>query len=189
MNIENKRFFKDLTHNEQGFALVIIPIVFVLFGMFVTAVMSEAKTTEYYFETSTQTAMQDVRKSLAAYTHRNYRVPCPGDPEATGAALGTETDVGANDRCTVRAGILPFRALGLNESDAKDEWGHYYTYKISPGFSKKYAFNGTTDGAKLKTHAAGQMPVGGNDPDEFLHEMCRTAAWSDSSTSYTGRGR
>ena len=104
----------NFLQNESGFALIVLPVVFVLFGFFITAVLSEAKPNNFYFEAETQDSMETVRKALAVYAHRNYRIPCPGAPEADAANLGVETATGGvGNECLRTVGVLsrPARRL------------------------------------------------------------------------------
>ncbi len=174
----NKTLIKNnLMASDDGFSLIIIPIIFVLFGMFATAVMSEVKPNQFYFEADTQKTMQSARTSLAAYAHRNYRVPCPALPDDDN---GMETALDPlTQRCSTRIGILPYRELGLPESAAKDEWGNYYTYKVNPGFTKRLD---STNNAQF-TLLNGELPVGVDDGENYIHEMCRTAAWNGPATT------
>lgn len=160
--------------NDSGFALFVLPVLFVLFGFFVTAVMSESQSNDFYFEVSTQDGMKDVKKSLAVYAHRNYRVPCPADPSANAANLGNETATGgANNECLTTVGILPFRALGLTEDAAKDQWGNYMTYKVSPNFTR------VTTAANFDAigDAAEPLLVAAAGAENFVHEICRSSDW------------
>ena len=168
----------DEKTSESGFIILIVPVLLVLFGFFVSAMLTETKPNQFYFETTTQHAMESTQKVLAAYTHRNYRVPCPADPSVVGANFGIENTSGAP--CGSTKGILPFKTLGLPESAARDEWGHFLTYKVSPGFaaivnSNDFVQTGDGDEALL---------VAGSNSEDFVHQMCQTAAWKETSGSY-----
>lgn len=168
---------KENRENESGFILLTVPIFLVLFSFFVTAMVNEIKPEQFYFETITQDKMSEVKTTLALYAHRNYRVPCPADPSAIASVLGTETGLNADNKCAVTKGILPFRALGLTEEAAKDEWGNYYTYKVSPDFTKQFSsadLEPVGDGAE-------KLLIAPSDNSEFfVHELCRTPGWMNS---------
>ena len=169
---------------EAGFAFVIIPILLVLFGFFVTGMLNETKPNQFHFEVATQEKMVDVKKALATYAHRNYRIPCPADPSLAGANLGLEDKANnIGDECTRVIGILPFRELGLPESAAKDEWGHYLTYKVSPDFTKQFSAT-MIDDFDLTGETGGllgdePLPISKNGGEHFVHELCRTGEWVD----------
>ncbi len=75
------------------------------------------------------------------------------------------------------------RLLGagsLPESSARDEWGHFLTYKVSPGFA------GIVDSNNFETagDADEELIVAGSNSEDFVHDMCQTAAWKDVSGAY-----
>ncbi len=171
---------KTNSSNEAGFIILTIPIILALFGFFITAMIKDSQPNQFYFETTTQHKMQDLRVALAAYAHRNYRVPCPADPSAVAGARGTEGALDSDDKCADIIGILPFRELGLPESAAKDEWGNYLTYKVSKDFTQSYAaldFEQDGEGSE-KTLIL-------KDGDESaLHQLCRTPNWVTHKANY-----
>lgn len=70
-------------------------------------------------------------RELAAYVQRENRLPCPADP----AVNPMSHDFGfARTSCSIytAGGIVPFRTLNLSEHDARDGWGRFMTYRISP---------------------------------------------------------
>ena len=163
---------------EAGFIILTIPVILLLFGFFVTTMINDTKPDQFYFETSTQDHMADVRKTLAAYSHRNYRIPCPGRPNATGGAIGTESGFDGNGHCNIQKGILPFRELGLPESAAKDEWGNYYSYKITSDFARSVSAVNFVEADNIPADAGAEKvfitKAGG---DNHMHELCRTSQW------------
>ena len=68
---------------------------------------------------------------LSAYAQRVNALPCPADPGAdpNGHEFGL-----ARKTCGIGTamGLVPFRTLNLSEHDARDGWGRFMTYKISP---------------------------------------------------------
>jgi|GEM_PF-6829732 len=172
----NKKILKtkETRSNEAGFIMLTIPVILALFGFFITAMIHDTKPSQFYLETSTQQNMEDVRKALAAYVHRNYRLPCPGKPDASMADKGEQGKI--TDRiCEETKGILPFRELGLPESAAKDEWGNYYTFKVSPDFTKTYS---ALDKDFVETGEGDEkMLISKSGTENGLHQLCRTASW------------
>lgn len=160
---------RKLSHinHESGFVIMVIPIFILLFSFFVSAMLKQSKPNEFYFESDVQQNMQDVRITLAAYSHKNYRIPCPANP-----AVGD----GSED-CSLTSGVLPYRELGLPEIAAKDKWGHYYTYKVSPDFTKKINV------ANYDFKGADGLPVPKNDVANYVHKICQTPQWLDEGVS------
>ncbi len=179
--------------NNQGFTLFLVPVILLFVGLFLAETLQKAEVKTFYEEVQTQSTMERVEKVLAAYAHRNNRVPCPADPSvAPGtASFGQEENGGTRAApCLVQEGIVPFRTLGLTESDIKDEWGNYLTYAISQAFAREPEF-------KFASYPAGGepadlLPIGYESGDEadigsyqalvsaFVHEHCRqTGTWVD----------
>lgn len=159
---------------EAGFVILTIPVILILFSFFVTSLIKETKPNKFYFETGTQEKLDVVKRALATYAHRNYRVPCPADPAAAPAMLGAEVKPSIGDKCAATKGIIPFKELGLAEVDVKDEWGNYLTYKVSPDFTLNFdnsSLVGIGDGAeKLLT-------ADNSDAQFYVHQLCRTPNW------------
>lgn len=129
---------KTFKSSERGSVLVIVPVFFVAIALFMAATIREGETKEFYGDLRTEAKMERVQKALAAYSHRNYRIPCPADPtiDPTTAAFGDEKascDAAPADQI----GVVPFRVLGLTEFDVRDSWGNYFTYSVSPGFTRQ----------------------------------------------------
>ncbi len=63
-----------------------------------------------------------IRKALWTFAARNYRLPCPTDGQTTGASAGIESFNGST--CTVFSnhGVVPWRTLGIQSTDALDGW-------------------------------------------------------------------
>lgn len=110
----------------------------------------------------TDRQMEDINDRLASFVHRNNRLPCPADPNATSDPFGAEWNSGGSGAGTCigarSIGIVPFRALGLKEDDVRDAWGNFLTYHVSPVF------------------AANPDNIDDNDHDR-VHELCRSTAW------------
>ena len=76
--------------------------------------------------------MDSLEKALKAYTVIHARLPCP----AKGNALATDFDFGlffpnaATATCTNPDGIVPWRTLGISQSEAMDGWGRFISYRV-----------------------------------------------------------
>lgn len=79
----------------------------------------------------TQKRQEFLIHELSAYAQRMNALPCPADPgiDPTSHEFGY-----ARKACGIdtAAGLVPFRTLNLSEHDAKDGWGRFMTWKISP---------------------------------------------------------
>lgn len=168
VSLENK--IQD-RRGERGALLVTIAAVAVIAGVVLSLGIGALKTEDNIdrnFETLTK--MELVVDQLAAYVHRNRRVPCPADPGETVGTweFGLEmTDnaptLDADNSCDEIVGIVPFRSLNISAEEVQDAWGGYFTYAISPVFADLPTSN--TAGAY------------GGDSNIFFR--CRTEEWAD----------
>lgn len=184
MNRIVRNIFKpSCLQKQDGFVIFVIPVLFLIFGVFMSSMKGQAKPTNFYFESQTKDSQYNIRKTLSAYAHKNFRIPCPGDPTAAGANFGTEDPGGigvSGGSCTRTSGILPFRTLGLPEHAAKDEWGNFYTYRVSPDFTR----NLDAGNFDWKGQGGEQVAFSNTNSESQVHQMCRTTGWVDNDTGY-----
>ena len=180
-----KNRHSDQIKNEGGFIILTVPIVLILFAFFVASITKDTKPNQFYAAVTTQQKLENVRTALANYAHQNYRVPCPSNPTLakTNALFGAETPLDANNKCANTRGIIPFKTLGISEDLAKDAWGFYLTYKVSPDFTTQLA---STNSAQFTEAGNGieKLIVPVNSGENHLHEMCRTANWTNTTGTY-----
>jgi type II secretory pathway pseudopilin PulG len=133
--------------------------------------------------------MDEIVSALSIYAETAGRVPCPSDPSATDITFGWEENLTINGvvavpqsnalnvtngqfptgKCNAanNEGIVPFMTLNLPYNIAQDGWGRYFTYAVSPQFSR------TNDQSHLPTGAVNTVPDVG-----AIHARCRTEGWA-----------
>lgn len=124
--------------NQRGVALVLVAIIAIFMGAFATLGLGALRLKEGPdIEKETRLIQKRAINHLASFVHMNDRLPCPADPSVirTDADFGVEDRTGPGTPCRREEGIYPFRSLALNERDALDGWGRFFTYRISPVFS------------------------------------------------------
>lgn len=130
--------------SENGFTLMEVAAVVAILGIIVAGVIAVIQPMSRAASLKTTKAnMSRAVDALAGYVHQYNRLPCPADPDRNGATepYGAERGSGAAGNsfgsCSGAAveGILPFRTLGLTEAEAKDGWGRFLTYRVSPAFT------------------------------------------------------
>lgn len=128
-------------HSESGFLLPIVAIILASLSIFLVNGLNifDLRTSPERVE-QTIKGEDRLQNFLASYAHRNYRIPCPADPD--GAGTPTKADDGferAFDPVTGCAGgvvgLIPWKTLGIPQQFAKDGWGRYFTYAVSPVFT------------------------------------------------------
>jgi prepilin-type N-terminal cleavage/methylation domain-containing protein len=154
------KFNSGFTLIEMGVVIMIIGVMTAMAISFAGPVFESAKRIE------TNEKIRIISKALSEYAVQNNRIPCPAAPNfaTTNPRFGFEIGSGAAgdqvpNNCTTTAtnweGIVPFKTLGLSDDIARDGWGEFFTYAISPNF--------------------GQNPRIHNDP--LVHALCRTRDW------------
>lgn len=97
---------------------------------------------------STYDNMDAITQALSIYVETAGRLPCPANPAVSDASFGWERGVKPADlqgshpptgTCdgTTRDGIVPFMTIGLPLQTARDGWGNFYSYAVSPVFTRK----------------------------------------------------
>lgn len=135
--MENKSIQK--INNQSGFTLIEMAIGLIIISLLMAfAVVAFSAAIQRGFDKKTFEDMEQIADSIAVYSQKHMRVPCPADPTVVGNLRGTERGSGANGNIfgicnTIAAanGIIPFVTLGLKEKDAKDRFGNFLTYSVS----------------------------------------------------------
>lgn len=130
-----------INRNQQsGYILIELAVVFVVAG-FLLAVSFPLYNT--YIQKNalieTHKRMDIIAKAYSNYIQMRGRLPCPASPlDVVGTAFGTEraTCLAAGVAPLDNYGIIPYRTLGIPEQYAKDGWGNFFTYAVSPDFTR-----------------------------------------------------
>lgn len=160
---------------QKGFTLIEIAIAVAILGVVMAsgvAVFNNYVRSEK--ADKTEARADRVLDALSVYAQRYNRLPCPADPAASAANAGAEKNNGRCFTTTTGAttgfsiadastGILPWRALGLSEDDARDAWGRFFTYKPAPHLTME------TQEAVTTVSTSGANAV--------VHDACRTPQW------------
>lgn len=118
-------------NNNRGFTLfaVMVALMAVVSSVFAVKLLAAASDRADR-HTVTTVRLEHVRLALEAFLAANGYVPCPADgTEDSGLAKPT----GATSVCTVPAGVVPWRTLGLATADAFDGWGRKISYRPYSG--------------------------------------------------------
>jgi type II secretory pathway pseudopilin PulG len=135
-------------NNQSGITLVEIAISVAIIGILMGGALElqQRARAQRQFE-STYDNMDSIIQALSIYVETAGRLPCPGDPAVSDASFGWERGVkpadlqaghfptGSCDAKT-RDGIVPFMTIGLPVQTARDGWGNFYTYAVSPVFTR-----------------------------------------------------
>jgi hypothetical protein len=159
------------TNPESGFLLPIVAILMATISIFLIngfAVLRLETTPDRIADTIKR--QDKLQNFLSAYAHRNYRIPCPANPDGETTATigddGFERPYNAATGCDGGVvGIIPWKTLGIPQEFAKDAWGRYFTYAVSPVF--------TMVNRNIFTSGADPLPKGAYGALDSVHARCR----------------
>ena len=142
-------------YNQQGFILIELAIIMIVIGVLIAAAIPFYNAyIQREAPLNTQKRMLVIENALSNFIQTRFRLPCPADPIPASTPAGTNfglerPSLGAglsgceSNDTTLSHGIIPYRTLGLPEQYAKDGWGNYFTYVVSPDFTGINNFNTT----------------------------------------------
>lgn len=122
--------------HQEGFILIELAVVFLILGLLLAAVLPIYETYKHRnSKAETQKRMEIISKAFSSYAQTRWRIPCPADASvAAGSPIGVER---ASCAATSEEahGIIPYKTLGISERYAKDGYGNFFTYVVSPDFT------------------------------------------------------
>ncbi|QJR14816.1 hypothetical protein DSM104440_01626 [Usitatibacter palustris] len=139
----------------SGFTLVEIGVVLIIMGLLLVMLIGiTSSMIGNQRRAETRNKLANVETALALFVSKNLRLPCPADGAMTSANANAgleRIDMSAppNYTCNVGGaglqtnGVVPWRSLGLSESDATDGWGARLTYRVAPEFIRQSSMNMT----------------------------------------------
>jgi prepilin-type N-terminal cleavage/methylation domain-containing protein len=165
-------------NSQSGITLVEVAISVAIIGILMSGALElqQRARAQRQFE-STYDNMDTIIQALSIYVETAGRLPCPADPAVSDASFGWERGVKAAEvrfnhpptgscDAKTRDGIVPFMTIGLPVQTARDGWGNFYTYAVSPVFTRQ---NDQTS----KAADTGKV-----------HGRCRHAGWVNVSDRY-----
>jgi prepilin-type N-terminal cleavage/methylation domain-containing protein len=130
--MKTKYFNKKIAYS-QGFTLVEMAIVLVIFGLLLTMLLSPLTTQrDAQNRAKTQVLLNEAKEALMGYAVTNGYLPCP-DTDLVPDGVENRNATGTFD-CTEDEGVLPWNDLGIDRTDA---WSRYFRYRVDSTFSSK----------------------------------------------------
>ena len=171
--------------NQSGLTLIEVALSLTILGLITAAginLHSRAQSQQQILVTRER--MDIIVQALSVYAETAGRTPCAAAPEAADITFGWERGVVPADltldagkfpipspsvcNTTNNFGIVPFMTLNLTPDVAKDGWGRYFTYAVSPQFAR------TNDQSRDADNE-----INDSDKDQgTVHGRCRTIGWS-----------
>ncbi len=136
----------------MGFTLVEMAIVLVIVGLLISAFLAPLSAQRDLKDYSdTKLHLEQIREALYGYAIINGGLPCP----TTTADPTDNVNYGHSDATcllTDPAGVLPWKDLGVQESDSwgmqrnvtTDPWVGYWLYRVDPNFVNTFSLTTKT---------------------------------------------
>ncbi len=135
----------SLPRRQVGFSLIELAIVLVVVALLSGGLlMSLSGQQDRVLQKEAEDQQALIRETLLGFAITYGRLPCPADPALNSAAGGNEalqqctpaphraSCAAGDQQCALKAGVLPWRTLGLKEIDT---WGNRITYLASYDFA------------------------------------------------------
>lgn len=124
------------SRGTRGFTLIEVVVVLLIFGFLLAMAAAVTRGIAASQKRSTTTTrMAGVDAAIVQFVMQQRRLPCPAD----GTKASTDNNAGVEGArnavgCTgnLQGGVVPWRALGLSETDATDGWDRRLTYRLDP---------------------------------------------------------
>lgn len=118
--------------NKNGFTLVEMAIVLVIFGLLLSMFLTPF-TAQRDAQNRAKTAvlLNEAKEALMGFAITNGYLPCP-DSDAVPDGIENLNASGTN--CTSAEGVLPWNDLGTERVEA---WNHYLRYRVDSTFSRR----------------------------------------------------
>ena len=84
----------------------------------------------------TRTKLEALEAAMTRFVMTNRRLPCPANGSLAPGDANQGLALAAGGACTVPAltnGVVPWRTLGIAQTDAMDAWGNLVTYRVWGG--------------------------------------------------------
>lgn len=132
--------------NQKGMTLIDVSITIIVIALIAYPMVKEY---DRYVKGQRYAEIQDsfysIHSAIELFYFANNRYPCPANPELDSdetnygvemrnAGTGFCTDIAGTDLAAaddIVEGMVPFKALGLEETKAYDSWDNRYSYAVS----------------------------------------------------------
>ena len=140
-----------------GFTLIEVVVVMLIFSVVIAmATVITRGIVAAQKRSLTATRVAAIESALAQFAMQQRRLPCPADGTRVSSANNAGVEERAGGACSgnQQNGVVPWRTLGLTETEATDAWDRRLTYRVGTALA---ADNGMD---MSQCDPAGAGPVG-----------------------------
>lgn len=126
-----------LTKGKNGFTLIEMAIVLVVFGLLLAAILTPLQAQRNIAaQRKTELILDNARQALLGFAQANGRLPCPATNNGGAFPDGTGTsNPNVSGACAQQVGFLPAKTIGLQSADAQgfavDAWNNRIRYAVT----------------------------------------------------------
>ena len=124
---------------RRGFTLIEVVVVLLIFGVVIAMAAAITRGIAAAQKRSlSATRIAGIELALAQFVTQQKRLPCPADGTIASSANNAGVEMRAGGNCTgnQQNGVVPWRTLGITETDATDAWDRRLTYRVGPSLAQ-----------------------------------------------------
>ena len=124
---------------RRGFTLIEVVVVLLIFGVVIAMAAAITRGIAAAQKRSlSATRIAGIEVALAQFVTQQKRLPCPADGTIASSANNAGVEMRAGGNCTgnQQNGVVPWRTLGITETDATDAWDRRLTYRVGPSLAQ-----------------------------------------------------
>lgn len=179
--------------NNAGFTLIELAIVIVIVGLLLGGLLvpiSAQIDIQAYRKTNEN--LSEIKETLIGFAILNGRLPCPStEADPTSANYGVE---GVSCSSPVAEGYLPWKTLGISETDAwgearrtaTDAWIGYWRYRVDRNFSVAFNLNTSfsSDALSVQNNSGNSLTTTAERPVAIVYSTGKNLAADGGNASY-----
>ena len=122
-----------------GFTLIEVVVVMLIFAVVIAmATVITRGIASAQKRSLTATRVAAIETALAQFVMQQKRLPCPANGTLASSANNAGVEMRAGNACTgnQQDGVVPWRTLGITETDATDGWDRRLTYRVGPSLAQ-----------------------------------------------------